>query len=126
MSHETYLFTESHEWVEPDGDVRSMGITDHAQHLLGDIVYAELPEVGREVAKGDEIIVVESPKAAADVYAPFSGEIVEVNSALEGEPGTINQNPYGEGWIVKIKPSKAAEESEGLMTWDKYQDHIGG
>lgn len=126
MSHENYLFTESHEWVEATGEVRAVGITDHAQHLLGDIVYTDLPEVGRKVAKGEEIIVVESPKAAADVYAPLSGEIVAVNTDLEGEPGTINKNPYTDGWIVKIKPDNPAAEQATLLTWSKYQDVIGG
>ncbi|CAN5327451.1 glycine cleavage system protein GcvH [soil metagenome] len=125
MSYEKYRFTDSHEWIEPEGDTRRVGITDHAQHLLGDIVYTELPTVGKQVKKGDPILVVESPKAAADVYAPISGEIVEVNSALEGEPSTINRGPYEDGWLVKIKPSNAVE-IDALMTHAKYQELVGG
>src|SRR5690606_20033622 len=94
-------FTESHEWIETDGDVLRMGISDHAQHLLGDIVFVDLPKVGTAVAAGEEILVVESPKAAASVYAPISGEIVEVNDNLDGSPDIINQSPYEEGWILK-------------------------
>jgi glycine cleavage system H protein len=124
-SHESYLYTDSHEWIEPQGDARRMGITDHAQHLLGDIVFVELPEVGRKVKKGEEFIVVESPKAAAEVYAPVSGEVVEVNNALEGEPTNINTSPYGDGWIVKIKPSNPAE-LDSLMSLQKYQEVTEG
>lgn len=125
MSHEKLLYTDSHEWIEPDGAVRRMGISDHAQHLLGDIVYTDLPKVGRKVRKGDPFVVVESPKAAADVYAPVAGEVVEVNSALEAEPSTINKEPYGGGWLVKLRiddPSEAAE----LLTHDAYQILVGG
>ena len=124
-NHENYLYTESHEWIETEGDVRRVGITDHAQHLLGDIVYTELPQVGRIVAKGEEFITVESPKAAAEVYAPVSGEVVEVNSLLEGAPETINQSPYDEGWIVKIRPSNP-EELEKLITLDRYRELTEG
>lgn len=122
---EQYLYTESHEWIETAGDVRRVGITDHAQHLLGDIVYTELPEVGRIVKKGEEIITVESPKAAAEVYAPVSGEVVEVNTALEAAPETINQSPYDEGWIIKIRPSNP-EETEQLITLDRYRELTEG
>lgn len=125
MSFEELLHTESHEWVEPEGDIRAVGITDHAQHLLGDIVYAELPEVGTSVKKGDEIIVVESPKAAADVYAPLTGEIVEVNTALEEDPSLVNRDPYGAGWLVKIRPADPGEAA-GLLTWKQYQQNVGG
>ena len=123
--HESYLYTESHEWLEPEGDVRRVGITDHAQHLLGDIVFAELPEKGQQVKKGDEMLVVESPKAAAEVYAPVSGEVIEVNEELEGEPGQINQSPYDEGWIVKIKLSDPSE-TDGMMDYHKYQELVEG
>lgn len=111
MSQEQCLYTESHEWIENAGATRRLGITDHAAQMMGDIVFVELPKVGRKVAKGDEIVTIESPKAAASVYAPISGEIVEVNTALEGEPALINQEPFDGGWIVKIRPSNESEQS---------------
>lgn len=120
MSHEKHLFTESHEWIESAGAVRTVGITDHAQHLLGDIVFVELPKVGRTVKRGEPIVTVESPKAAAEVYAPVSGEIVEVNGALEGEPALINGGPYADGWIVRIRPTDDAEFA-GLLSHADYQ-----
>ncbi|MCC6547017.1 glycine cleavage system protein GcvH [Candidatus Sumerlaeota bacterium] len=118
------LFTSSHEWLQPGGDVRRIGITDHAQHLLGDIVYTDLPKPGKQVKKGEAILVVESPKAAADVYAPVSGEVVEVNGALEGEPSIINQDPYGAGWLVAIRVSNPGETS-GMMSEADYKKSIG-
>jgi len=125
MAAESYLYAESHEWIEKEGDVRKVGISDHAQNLLGDIVFAELPETGKTVTKGEEMLVVESPKAAAEVYAPCSGEIVEINETLESEPGTINESPFEKGWLVKIKPSDPSE-LDSLMDYDKYQDTVGG
>ncbi|MCC5875428.1 MAG: glycine cleavage system protein GcvH [Candidatus Sumerlaeia bacterium] len=125
MAKEKLLYTDSHEWMEPEGDVRRVGISEHAQHLLGDIVYTDLPEVGMKVEKGDEILVVESPKAAADVYAPVSGEIVEVNTALESDPSLVNKEPHDGGWLVKIRPFDPAEQ-EKMMSWNQYQDLIGG
>lgn len=120
MDPSTLLFTESHEWIETSGDVVRMGISDHAQHLLGDIVFVDLPKVGNTVSAGEEILVVESPKAAASVYAPVSGEIVEVNENLDGSPDTINQSPYEDGWIVKIRPSNLEAEKARLLTHDAY------
>lgn len=125
MSHESYLFTDSHEWVTPLSDVVTVGITDHAQHMLGDIVFVDVPKAGKVVKKGDEMLVVESPKAAAEVYAPISGEIVEVNSDLESEPGKINAGAFGDGWLVKIKPANPAE-FEALMAWGDYQKLVEG
>jgi len=125
MPYEQFFFTQSHEWVEPEGEVRRVGITDHAQHLLGDIVFTELPKVGQQVKMGESMLVVESPKAAADVYAPLSGQIVEVNSALEADPATINRSPYEDGWLVKIKPSMPAE-ANSLLDHANYQKLIGG
>lgn len=96
-------FSKDHEWVRMDGDAAVVGITDHAQNALGDVVFVDLPEVGREVAAGEACAVVESVKAASDVYAPLSGRIVEVNSALAENPGLINSEPTGEGWFFKLE-----------------------
>lgn len=103
-------YTKSHEWVrcESDGTL-TVGITDHAQDLMGDLVYVELPEQGRKVSAGKECAVVESVKAASDVYAPVSGEITAANATLADGPETINKDPYGEGWMFKIRPSNPAE-----------------
>jgi len=120
-----YLYTESHEWIEASGEIRRIGITDHAQHLFGDIVFTELPEVGRVVRKGDSIGTIESPKAASDLYAPLSGEIVEVNTVLNSAPETINQSPYGDGWIVKLKPTNPGE-ADGLLSPSKYEEIAEG
>lgn len=125
MSLENLLYTESHEWIEPTGEVRRVGISDHAQHLLGDIVYVELPKPGEQVKKGDPIMIVESPKAAADVYAPVTGEIVEVNNVLEAEPGTVNSGPYAEGWLFKIRPTDPGELND-MLDYDKYQKLVEG
>ncbi|OIO69409.1 MAG: glycine cleavage system protein H [Zetaproteobacteria bacterium CG12_big_fil_rev_8_21_14_0_65_55_1124] len=96
-------YTKEHEWVRIEGDTATFGISDHAQEALGDIVFVELPEIGRELAPGDAFAVVESVKAVSDVYAPVGGEIIEVNEALEGEPEKINTDSYGAGWIVRVK-----------------------
>jgi len=117
-------YKQTHEWVESlnDGSVR-IGITDHAQDLLGDMVYIELPEVGRKVKAGEECGVVESVKAASDLYSPISGEITAVNEALATQPETPNKDPYGEGWILCIKPDDPAELN-GLMNAQAYRDLI--
>ncbi len=116
-------YTKSHEWlrVEDDGLV-TVGISDHAQELLGDLVFVELPEVDTEFVAGDECCVVESVKAASDVYMPISGEIVEINEALADEPEIINTSPYDNGWLFKIKPS--SDELDELMDADAYQAEI--
>jgi len=116
-------YTSSHEWlrVEEDGLI-TVGISDHAQELLGDLVFVELPEVGIDYVAGDECCVVESVKAASDVYMPVSGEIVEVNQVLSDEPETINDSPYDNGWLFKIKPS--ADEMGDMMDADAYQAEI--
>ena len=101
-------YTQDHEWVRPEGDAATIGITDHAQNALGDVVFVDLPEVGREVGAGEAIAVVESVKAASDVYAPIAGRIVEVNAALTDDPGLINREPTGEGWFFKIEPADPA------------------
>ena len=117
-------YVASHEWLrqEEDGTI-TVGITHHAQDLLGDIVYVELPEVGEHVDVDAEIAVGESVKAASDVYAPIAGEILAVNEALVDAPETINEDPYGEGWFFKIKPDNA-DDYQGLMDADEYQDSI--
>ncbi len=116
-------YTESHEWLrlEDDGLV-TVGVTDHAQALLGDLVFVELPEAGTEFVAGDECCVVESVKAASDVYMPISGEIIEINEALADEPEIINNSPYDNGWLFKVKPS--ANELADLMDADAYQAEI--
>ena len=114
-------YTKDHEWVKQDGDVVTIGITDYAQGSLGDLVYVELPAVGRKVSKGEACVIVESCKAASDVYAPISGEVIEVNSAVTGTPETINQNPYEAGWLIKIKPSNQSELAE-LIDSNSYSE----
>ena len=113
------LYTKEHEWLrrEEDGSV-TIGVTDHAQSALGDLVYVELPEVGQTVDSGDDMAVVESVKAASDVYSPIAGEVVEVNEQLADEPEKVNADCYGDGWIVRVKPSG---EPEDTMTPDEYQ-----
>ncbi|MET1256139.1 glycine cleavage system protein GcvH [Aliikangiella maris] len=117
-------YVSSHEWIreEDDGTV-VVGITDHAQELLGDVVYVELPEIDSEVAIEDEIAVVESVKAASDIYAPLSGTIIEVNEALEDAPETVNSSPYDDGWMFKMKPSEPSE-LDNLMDAEAYQNEI--
>ncbi len=116
------LYTSEHEWLrrEDDGTV-TIGITEHAASALGDLVYVELPEVGQEVESGGEMAVVESVKAASDVYAPVAGTVVEVNENLADDPEQINADPYGDGWIVRIELSDAIDEDE-LMSPDAYQE----
>src|SRR5215207_6769028 len=107
--------TKDHEYIRVEGDTGVVGITDYAQEQLGDVVYVELPEVGKAVAKGDEAAVVESVKAASEIYAPVSGEVVEVNGALEATPGAVNEDPSGRGWFMKIRV-KDQGELDGLLT----------
>lgn len=116
------LYTSEHEWLrrEDDGNV-TIGITDHAQAALGDLVYVELPEVGQEVESGGDMAVVESVKAASDVYSPINGTVVEVNEALDGDPEIINSDPYGDGWIVRLEPAGDIDE-RALLSPDAYQE----
>lgn len=117
-------YANSHEWarLESDGTV-VVGITDHAQDALGDVVYVELPEVGASVDMGAEVAVVESVKAASDIYAPVTGEILAVNEALEDEPEIVNESPYGDGWFFRLKPVDVAE-LDGLLDADGYQASV--
>lgn len=116
-------YTKDHEWIRLDGDVAVLGITTYAQSQLGDVVFVDLPKVGKHVAKGDEAAVVESVKAAAEVYAPVSGEVVAVNEALEAAPATVNQDAEGAGWFVKLKLADA-KELEDLMSAHDYQLYL--
>lgn len=116
-----YRFTEDHEWIKVDGDVATIGISDFAQEHLGDVVFVQLPDVGKVLKKGDAAAVVESVKAASDVYAPASGEVVAVNVELEEKPETVNQEASGKGWFFKIKLSQAGE-LDGLMTEEEYKN----
>ena len=117
-------FTEEHEWLKPEGDEVIVGITEHAASELGDIVFVELPEVGSTVAKDDEIVVIESVKAASDIMAPVDGEITAVNEAIVDEPGKVNEDPMGDGWFFRIKPSDPAQLDE-FMDEAAYKKFIG-
>ena len=112
-------YTKDHEWIRLDGDVATVGITEHAQNALGDIVYVELPDVGKNVEQGGEAAVVESVKAASEVYCPVAGEVVAVNDALEGTPARVNEDAEGNGWFLKLKVADAAE-LDTLMTEEQY------
>jgi glycine cleavage system H protein len=117
-------YTRSHEWVRtlPDGSVE-IGISDHAQAALGDLVFVEVPETGRQVASGDAFAVVESVKAASDVYSPLAGEVLAGNDALASQPELVNQDPYGQGWIVRLKPASMADV-EALLDATRYAEHL--
>jgi glycine cleavage system H protein len=117
-------FTEEHEWLRIEDDLVVVGITEHASTQLGDIVFVELPEEGITVAKDDEIVVIESVKAASDILAPIDGEIVEINQALMDEPSKVNDDPIGDGWFFKIKPSDPSQMDE-YMDEDAYLKLIG-
>ena len=119
----TTYFTKEHEWIRVEGDTATVGITNHAQEQLGDIVFAEVPEGGRELSKGQEAAVVESVKAASDVYAPVSGEVVQGNPAVVDDPALINSDPEGEGWFFKLKLNDPSE-LDGLMDEAAYRDFV--
>ncbi len=120
----TTYFTEDHEWIRVEGGVATVGITDYAQEQLGDLVFVELPETGRTLAKGDTAVVVESVKAASDVYAPVDGEIVEVNSALSSNPALVNSAATGDGWLWKMKLADEGQLS-GLLDEAGYKALVG-
>lgn len=117
-------YTEDHEWLDADGDIVTVGITEYAATQLGDVVFVELPEVETQVAKGDEIVVIESVKAASDIVAPIDGEIVEINEALVENPALVNEDPTGDAWFFKLKIEDPAA-LDAFMTEDEYKDHIG-
>ncbi|HHC29824.1 MAG TPA: glycine cleavage system protein GcvH [Rhodobacterales bacterium] len=117
-------YTEEHEWLDDNDGVVTVGITAHAAEQLGDIVFVELPEVGSEVSKDDEVVVIESVKAASDILAPLDGEIVEVNEAIVEEPGKVNEDPEGEAWFFKVKPADASQMDD-YMDDAAYKAFIG-
>ena len=116
-------FTKDHEWIRVDGDVATVGISNHAQEALGDIVFAEVPDAGKSLSKGDDAAVVESVKAASDVYAPVGGQVVEGNAALGDDPSLINRDPEGDGWFFKLRLSDPSE-LDGLMDETAYRDWV--
>ena len=118
-------YTEDHEWIKIDGDIGTIGISPYAASQLGDVVFVELPEIGREMAKGDEAAVIESVKAASEVYAPVGGEVTQVNTALEDAPETVNASADGEGWFMKIKIADK-DELGGLMDEAAYKTYCDG
>jgi glycine cleavage system H protein len=121
---ENYRYTKEHEWVLVEGEIGTVGITDHAQNELGDIVYVDLPKVGTRVEQNKSLGSVESVKAVSDIYSPVSGEVIEINQELSQAPEKINQDPHGAAWLVKIRLS-APEEVKQLMTAAEYQSYIG-
>ncbi|MEP2830005.1 glycine cleavage system protein GcvH [Parvibaculum sp.] len=118
-------FTDQHEWVRVDGDIATIGISDYAQEQLGDVVFVELPEVGKELAAGDEAAVVESVKAASEVYSPVSGEIVDVNGDIEATPAGVNEDAMGDGWFIKLRLSNPGELDK-LMDEAAYSEFVEG
>jgi glycine cleavage system H protein len=124
MYPENYRYTKEHEWILVEGDAGTIGITDHAQHELGDIVYVDLPKIGATLDKGKSLGSVESVKAVSDIYAPVSGEVSAINQALADAPEKLNQDPHGDAWLVKIKLT-APGELEQLLTAAQYEEYIG-
>src|ERR1700756_488212 len=118
-------YAKSHEWVRVSGDTATIGITDHAQHELTDVVFVELPAVNRQVKAGDACAVVESVKTASDIYSPVSGQVTEVNKAVTDNPALVNSEPYGNGWFYKVKLSNPGEVA-GLLTPEQYKKQVGG
>jgi glycine cleavage system H protein len=116
-------YTKEHEWIRLEGDLATVGISDHAQEQLGDLVFEELPEIGRQVSQGGNLAVVESVKAASDVYAPVSGEVVETNSAIEDDPGLVNRSPEDEGWFCKLRISDQSQLTK-LMDAAAYKTYV--
>ncbi|SDH81962.1 glycine cleavage system H protein [Roseospirillum parvum] len=125
MTMSELRYTEDHEWIRVEGDTATVGISAYAQEQMGDVVFVELPEPGRALAQGDEAAVVESVKAASEVYSPLTGEVSEANPALEETPGLVNEDPTGEGWLFKLKMAEPAE-AEGLMDAEAYQTFLAG
>ncbi|MEW5691743.1 MAG: glycine cleavage system protein GcvH [Candidatus Hydrogenedentota bacterium] len=120
---EDLKYTEEHEWIKIEGDIGIVGITDYAQDQLGDIVYFELPVIGKKIKKGETVCVVESVKSASDIYSPVTGEVIEINEKVKVTPETVNKNPYNDGWLFKIKLSNI-DEINDLLTPSKYRELI--
>ena len=120
---ETYKYTKEHEWVSLEGQSATIGITDHAQHELGDIVFVDLPKAGSKVTKGETFGSVESVKAVSDIYSPVSGEVSGANELLSTKPERLNEDPHGDGWLIKVKLS-GSDNVDGLMSATEYQDYI--
>ncbi len=125
MSKQDLRFTESHEWLKLEGAEALIGLTDYAQGELGDIVFVELPAAGTHISAGDVLTTVESVKSVSEVYAPVAGDVVEANAALEDSPDLINSDPYGDGWMVRVKLEDVSS-LDGLMTADAYEEHTKG
>lgn len=125
MAQENLLYSKDHEWLRREGDEVVVGVTDYAQHELGDVVYVDLPAVGKELKKGDPAANIESVKAVSDVFAPVSGTITAANAKLAGAPELVNQEPFGAGWIFRMKLAQASELSE-LMDQKKYEEYLKG
>lgn len=121
---ESYRYTKEHEWVHVEGDQGTIGITDHAQHELGDIVFVELPKIGSHVTKGHTFGSVESVKAVSDIYSPVTGEVTSINELLSKSPEKLNEDPHGDAWLIKVKLSAPAEMSD-LLTAPDYQEYVG-
>ena len=115
-------YTSEHEWLRQEGESAVIGITDHAQGELGDVVYLELPEIGSRIVQGESFGVIESVKAANDLYAPISGEVTAVNGELEAAPQLVNESPYDSGWLIKLRPSALADEQSKLLSAEAYAD----
>jgi glycine cleavage system H protein len=124
MYPENFRYTKEHEWVHVEGDIATIGITDHAQHELGDIVYVDLPKIGAHLEQGKSLGSVESVKAVSDVYAPVGGEVTEINGTLADAPEKLNEDPHGAAWLIKLKLSDAAQ-LQNLMTAAEYQTYVG-
>jgi glycine cleavage system H protein len=120
-----YQYAETHEWVYVEGDKATVGISEHAQSMLGEVVYVELPDIGDEFAEGEDICVVESVKAASDIYTPVSGEVIAINDQLEENPGLVNESPYERGWLYQVKLTNT-EEIQNLMDAESYQNILQG
>lgn len=125
MAKENLLYSKEHEWVLNDGGTATVGVTDYAQHELGDVVFVDLPAAGKELKKGDPAANIESVKAVSDVYAPVTGKITAVNAKLGANPELVNQDPFGEGWIFKMSITQASELDE-LMDLKKYEEYLKG
>ena len=124
MVKEGLLYTKEHEWAKIDGDTVTVGITDHAQEALGEVTFVELPPVGRDFAQGGEMAVIESSKAASDIYSPVTGKVTAVNTEIATNPSRVNEDCYGKGWMVKLKATKDA--GKGLLSAREYQEYLKG